>query len=83
MLAVADEAGITLAGTQTCTMRTDPATVALVQMIQALGSTTIQNYCWRGSWALLTIKGSQSPLAEDYHRTEEARAEAALYVPEP
>ena len=80
MLAVADEAGITV-GTG-CTLRTDATTVALVQLLQSLGSTRIDEYCWRGSWAMVTIKGTGSALAEDYFRTEEARAEPALPVPE-
>ena len=82
MLAVADEAGITLATTNQCTPRTDATTVALVQLLQSLGSTRIDEYCWRGSWAMVTIKGTGVALAEDYARTEEARAEPALPVPE-
>jgi hypothetical protein len=82
MLAVADEAGITLATTNQCTPRTDATTVSLVQLLQSLGSTRIDEYCWRGSWAMVTIKGTGIALAEDYFRTEEARAEPPVFVPE-
>jgi hypothetical protein len=82
MLAVADEAGITLSGSQTCTMRTDATTIGLVQLLESLGSTRIREYCWRGSWAMIAIKGTGTALAEDYHLNEEARAEPPLQIPE-
>ncbi|HUE86142.1 MAG TPA: interleukin-like EMT inducer domain-containing protein [Vicinamibacterales bacterium] len=83
MLAVADEAGLNPGPTSACTMRTSPATVTLLQTLEALGSTLIRNYCWRGSWAMVAVKGTGVRLAEDYLRTEEARAEAPVPTPEP
>jgi hypothetical protein len=78
MLAVADEAGLNV-GTS-CSIRTDAPTVAVVQALQTMGSTRITEYCWRGSWAMVTIKGTGVALDEAYHRTEEARAEHPLPV---
>ena len=83
MLAVADEAGLNPEPALACVRRTDAATVALVAALEALGSALIGDYCWRGSWAMVVIKGSGAALAEDYQRTEEARAEAPVQTPGP
>jgi hypothetical protein len=82
MLAVADEAGITFANDRQCTPVTDATTLALVQRLQSLGSTRIDEYCWRGSWAMVAVTGTGVALAEDYDRIEEARVEPALAVPD-
>jgi Interleukin-like EMT inducer/Bacterial Ig domain/Glycosyl hydrolases family 2, TIM barrel domain len=82
MLAVADEAGINWAA-QPCELKQQAATMALVGALEALGSQQIRSYCWRGSWAMVVIKGISAPLAEDVQPTEEARAEASVQTAEP
>jgi hypothetical protein len=83
MLAVADEAGLNPGPANACAMLTDPATRAVVQTLESLGSSLIRSYCWRGSWAVVIIKGAAPPLAEDYQLAEEARAEASVPTAEP
>jgi hypothetical protein len=50
MLAIADEAGITAA--DSC-----DASGTIVNALVALGSTRIRDYCFRGSWSMIVVKG--------------------------
>jgi hypothetical protein len=63
MIAVGDEAGLN--NFDSCTDRSGNWLAQLYQELEALGSTRISEYCYRDSWALISIKGTHVALAEE------------------
>jgi hypothetical protein len=84
MVSVGDDAGLTL--DNSCTAFANSWTLAGVAALQSLGSQLIDEYCFRGSWAMVTVKGNVDgqgnpvALSEDLARDELAAAEASFIV---
>lgn len=78
MLAVADDARLNIGST--CTQRTEAVVQNLLATLEALGSTQIRNYCFRDSWAMITIKGS-AVKNEQLNRTTDVTAQTTLTIP--
>lgn len=55
MIAVADDAGLTL--DNSCTLRSSTWAANGIQVLEALGSRQIRSYCFRNSWAFIVVKG--------------------------
>jgi probable HAF family extracellular repeat protein len=69
MIAVADDAGLTLDTlSKSCTSRStlsgDTWTGRLLSALEALGSKQIRGYCFRDSWAMIAVKGEGRARAE-------------------
>ena len=64
LIAVADEAGLTVNHLQPCTPKPYQYVQDAYQLMEGLGSTQIRNYCYWGSWALAAVKGQGTALAE-------------------
>lgn len=75
MLAVADEAGITYTS---CSPRADALSQEVRHTLTELGSTMIQNYCWRSSWAMIARKGDGVALAEGLARESEVSVKVRI-----
>ncbi len=70
LLGVADEAGLTVF--DSCTQLNTPWANEMRSALTALGSTKIQDYCYRGSWAMAAIKGEGRALQEFVSPDQEA-----------
>jgi hypothetical protein len=86
MLAVADDPGITAGTTapSNCTPSADASTTNLLAALDALGSTRIRSYCFRGSWALITRRlagGQWQLLGEQLSAGTPAVVQTALTLP--
>ncbi len=64
LIAVADEAGLTINHLQPCTPKAGQYVQDTYQLMEGLGSTQIRNYCYWGSWAMVAVKGQGYALAE-------------------
>ncbi len=73
LLAVADEAGLNLDGS--CSSWPEPWTEDGLRALESLGSTQIRDYCFRASWAMITVKGQGQARREVLNKTGEASAE--------
>ncbi|MGH9277298.1 MAG: interleukin-like EMT inducer domain-containing protein [Acidimicrobiales bacterium] len=80
MLAVADEAGITDYIGDGCTELPTPGVQRGLQVLEALGSTRIRDYCYGDSWAMVTVKG-QGARGEQVATAAEASATGSITVP--
>jgi uncharacterized protein (TIGR03437 family) len=79
LIAIGDEAGLTF--DLSCTPRGAAYVSNLYQTLEALGSRQIRNYCYRDSWALITVKGASVGLAEQHNRNGQATAQATITGP--
>ena len=79
LIAVADEAGLTPGFS--CSQYTDTSTTNLLSTLVGLGSTKIRTYCFRSSWAMITVKGSGSARDEQLSSSTAVTAQTALSVP--
>lgn len=59
LLVVGDDAGVTDNGTPdvVCNLLEDADTLRLFELLEALGSERIRDYCYRASWAMAAFKG--------------------------
>jgi hypothetical protein len=79
LLAVGDEAGLT--EFDACTHLDGAWVEDLYQTLGALGSTRIRDYCYRGSWSMLAVKGAGTALAEQLNNTGQAVTQANVGGP--
>ncbi len=78
MVAVADEAGLTL--DNSCTPYY-PWMESGLQALESLGSTQIRNYCFRDSWAIIAVKGEGVARAEQLGDQVQVSAETTITLP--
>ena len=78
LVAVGDEAGLTYA---TCTPLPFPWIEAGLQALEALGSTQLRDYCFRDSWAMVTVKGESQAREEQLGQAVEVSVGMMLTLP--
>lgn len=89
MIGVGDEAGISSVPDSLfclptdCTLYTFPWVIDFINLMENMGSTMISNYCWRGSWSMITVKGTGVALAEDLKIGEKAICEIDIETSPP
>jgi hypothetical protein len=79
LIAVCDEAGLTVF--DGCTHLPHPWVEAGYQALEALGSTQIRNYCYRDSWAMVSIKGEGQAREEQLGHAAQVSAQTTIPVP--
>ena len=79
LIAVGDEAGLTQF--DNCAPLDATYVSNLYQTLEALGSRQIRNYCYRDSWALITVKGASTALAEQLNHNGQATAQTMITAP--
>jgi Interleukin-like EMT inducer len=80
LIAVADEAGLTLAPFEgnPCTVYQVSSVQQGLQTLQSLGSQQIGNYCYQNSWAMITVKGQGVALSEQLSNSSIVTAQASV-----
>ena len=82
LIAVGDEAGLNnFPEIDGCSHLERPWMTECFQTLEALGSQQIRNYCYRGSWAMISIKGQGTALAEQLSNSGEVSVQASLGAP--
>ena len=81
MIAVADEAGLNQF--DSCSFLPFTWTESLIQTLESLGSRQIRNYCYRGSFAMITVKGEGQARDEQVANGSEASAQTTINVTTP
>src|ERR1043166_8630183 len=79
LIAVGDEAGLN--SPDSCVRRSGAGIEQGLQALEALGSSQIRSYCYRGSWAMVTVKGEGIARSEQRSQTGAATAQAAFSLP--
>jgi len=79
LIAVGDEAGLNNFTTDLCSFLPHPWVAAAKQRLQALGSTQVQNICYRDQWSMVAIKGRGVALSEARSSTADAITAATLH----
>lgn len=72
LFSVADEAGLTL--DDSCTKRGSAWTESGLQKLESLGARQIRSYCFRDSWAMVTVKGETQARSESLGHAVDAAA---------
>jgi hypothetical protein len=80
MIAVRDEAGLTYAPPSECTKLAFPWVDSAITMLESMGSTMIRNYCFRNSWAMITVKGTGIARDEQLKNNVVAAAQTTLQL---
>ena len=82
LIAVGDEAGLTLFPEQGgCTHLPHSWVTEGFKALEELGSQQIRNYCYRGSWAMISIKGQATALMEQLSNSGEVSVQISLSAP--
>jgi hypothetical protein len=78
LISAGDELGLNEFPPSDCAFLPFPFVGTALQKLQALGSTRIQDYCYRDQWAMIAIKGQGTALAESLSRDGDAASSATL-----
>jgi Interleukin-like EMT inducer/Putative binding domain, N-terminal/Glycosyl hydrolases family 2, TIM barrel domain len=82
LIAVGDEAGLNnFPETDGCSHLERPWITECFQTLEGLGSQQIRNYCYRGSWAMISIKGQSTALAEQLSNNGEVSVHVSVAAP--
>ena len=82
LIAVGDEAGLNALPEQgACIHLPHPWVTEGFKELEELGSRQIRNYCYRGSWAMISIKGQATALAEQLSNESEVSVQISLSAP--
>lgn len=82
LIAVGDEAGLNnFPEVDGCSHLQRPWITECFQTLEGLGSQQIRNYCYRGSWAMISIKGQGIALAEQLSNSGQVSVQASLAAP--
>lgn len=81
LIAVADEAGLNQ--DDSCNLLDFQWVQNGIQTLEALGSQQIRNYCFRYSWAMMTVKGEGQARQEQLINGAEAAAQTSLTLTPP
>jgi hypothetical protein len=81
LMSVADEAGFNQFPPASCSLSVYPWVQNGITFLQSLGSRQIQNYCYGGSWAMITVKGEGTARAEQVGNPGMVSAQATFTIP--
>lgn len=82
LMSVADDAGLNpFPGLGPCSSLPYPWVTDALQLLRSLGSRQIQNYCYGGSWAMITVKGEGAARAEQVGNPGAVSVQATFTIP--